>query len=225
MVKYDTEKRNYVYGSSDRFDKFTDRIRSVRNKKYLYLRNSFPKLPKYKDVANRKNIPMMPKFLKLRDEGKLNDVQKIWFGTKKLEELYDCEVDPHNINNLAEDPKYASILLKMRRVLDTHMKGRIDYGKIPEAELINQMWTNFEQPITASVDVEIKSGLATLSSKTKGASIAYIISNKLLEELDFNSPWQLYSRPIKLKKNDVIYTIAERIGYKESEISLLLYQQ
>ncbi|QTD38502.1 sulfatase-like hydrolase/transferase [Polaribacter batillariae] len=218
MGKYDTTKREYVFGSSDRFDEFTDRIRSVRNKKYLYLRNSFPELPKYKDVAYRKNIPMMPTFLKLRDENKLNDVQKIWFGTKTKEELYDCKNDPFNLTNLADKPAYAQILEQMRTALDTFQKDKIDYGKIPEATLINQMWPNFKQPITENVTLTINKDIVTLSSATKGASIAYIISNNRDEKLDFNSGWQLYSEPITVKKGQTIYTIAQRIGFKESQI-------
>lgn len=227
MGKYDTEERNYVYGSSDRFDEFTDRIRSVRNKKYLYLSNSFPELPKYKDVAYRKNIPMMSNFLKLRDKGNLNALQNIWFGTKTEEELYDCKNDPFNINNLAENPEYEKVLVEMRTALDNFQKGKTDFGKIPEAELINQMWPNFEQPITTSVrfdETKTSQGkLIALSCASKGASIAYIISNESNKIFDFNAPWQLYTKPVQLEKGETIYTIAQRIGYKESAIEKLSY--
>lgn len=219
MGEYDITKRGYVYGSSDRFDEFTDRIRSVRNKEYLYLRNSFPELTKYKDVGYRKNIPMMTSFLELRDEDKLNDVQKIWFDTKTKEELYDVKNDPHQINNLAENPEFGSTLKEMRTALDDFQKDRIDFGAIPEAELINQMWPNFEQPITSFVSIKNVDGVVTLSSDTKGASIAYIISDNTDEKFNFNSGWSLYSKPIIIEKGKFLYTMAERIGYKESVIN------
>ncbi len=105
------------------------------------------------------------------------------------------------------------------------MEERQDLGKIPEAELINQMWPNFEQPIThkycplRSAHVETSQGKSvTLSSETKGASIAYIISDKPNLKLDFNSGWQLYSRPFSVKKGSYVYAIAQRIGFKESEV-------
>lgn len=228
MGEYNATKRDYVFGSSDRFDEFTDRIRSVRNKKYLYLRNSFPELPKYKDVTYRKNIPMMSNFLKLRDEGKLNDVQKIWFETKTTEELYDVVKDPHQINNLAENPEYASSLKEMRTALNDFQKDKTDFGVIPEAELINQMWPGFEQPVTGNVMlsvVEVTHGKSvTLSSETKGASIAYIVSDNPDEEFDFNSGWQLYAEPFSVEKGKHIYTIAQRIGFKESTITKHLIQ-
>lgn len=224
LGEFDTKKRDYIFGTSDRFDGFTDRIRAVRNDQFLYLRNDFPELSKYKDISYRKSVPMMPAFLELEKENNLNDVQEIWFGSKTNEELYDCAADPHNINNLAADPQYASVLTEMRQTLKSHLKNRPDLGLQPEAELLNEMWPNYEQPITAAVDLEIVKGLATLTSKTKGASIAYIISNELLNEYDLNSPWQLYSKPLQLKKGDVVYTTAQRIGYKESEIGQLLYE-
>jgi len=73
-----TEPRKYVFGSSDRFDEFSDRIRSVRSKRFLYLKNSFPELPKYKDVGYRKNIPMMTSFLNLKK--KENSIKRNKFG-------------------------------------------------------------------------------------------------------------------------------------------------
>jgi len=231
MGEYDTTKRDYVYGSSDRFDEFTDRIRSVRNKNYLYLRNSFPELPKYKDVGYRKNIPMMASFLQLRDENKLNDVQQIWFGTKTSEELYDVIKDPYQINNLSENPEYASVLSEMRIALNDFQKDKTDFGSIPEAELINQMWPDFQQPITEAVTLRTSTALSTgsvetskgkevsLSTKTKGASIAYIISDNPNENFDFNSGWQLYVNPFLVEKGKYIYTMAQRIGFKESAIN------
>ena len=214
-----TEPRNYVYGSSDRFDGFTDRIRSVRNKQFLYLRNSFPEKVKYKDVAYRKNIPMMPVFLKLKEEGKLNTTQNSWFNTKTTEELYDCKKDPHNLINLADKPEYASKLQEMRIALFNQMQNEPDLGQIPEAQLIDMMWPNFEQPTTASCEMKWVAGKITLSSKTKGASIAYLVSDNADEKLDFNSDWQLYTKPFITEKGKYLYTMAQRIGYKESEIS------
>ena len=219
LGNFDAVNRDYIFGSSDRFDEYTDRIRAVRNKKYLYLRNDYPNLPKYKDVAYRKNIPMMPAFLELEKEGKLNDIQQSWFETKTEEELYDCENDPYNLNNLAADPQFETILTNMRSALAKHMENRQDLGIQPEHELINEMWPDFKQPITATVEMKQKDSKVKLSSKTKGASIAYIISDNPDAKLDLDSGWKLYSEPIKAEKGKYIYTMAERIGFKESEIN------
>ena len=224
LGEFDSKKRTYIFGTSDRFDEYTDRIRAVRSSKYLYLRNDFPEIPKYKDVGYRKQIPMMHVFLELKAENELDEVQEIWFKTKTKEELYDCENDPFNINNLSKNKQYESVLSEMRQTLINHMKDRPDLGEIPEAKLINSMWPNFQQPKTASVKVKNNNRTIYLSSQTKGASIAYIISDKANEKLDLNSGWNLYTEPFLVEKGKVLYTMAERIGYKESDITQVIYE-
>ena len=219
--EFKSDDRTYVYGSSDRFDEFTDRIRSVRDKRFLYLKNYHPELPKYKDVGYRKNIPMMAKFLELNKENKLTEQQQIWFQTKTSEELYDCKNDPYNLINLAENKEYASTLTRMRNALVDFQKDKTDYGAIPESELIENMWPNFEQPTTAKITFDKKNTKVELNSTTKGASIAYIISEKPNKKFNYNSNWQLYTKPLQIDKGKYVYAIAERIGFKESEISSL----
>ena len=219
---FDSEKCEFIFGSSDRFDEFTDRIRAVRNDRFLYLRNDFPELTKYKDLGYRKNVPMMPEFLQQRDNNTLDETEKIWFQTKNKEELYDCNKDPHNVNDLSKNPKYASVLVEMRSALENLLKDRTDYGLQPEAKLINNMWPNYVQPITAEVELTFEPEtrkLVALDCKTEGASIAYILSDVPIKNLDFNSSWKLYIEPFKIKEGQFLYTIAQRIGFKETEIT------
>ena len=219
LGKYDNKEREFIFASSDRFDEYTDRTRAVRNNNYLYVRNDFPELPKYKDLAYRKNIPMMGEFLRLKKENQLSDVQNIWFQTKTNEELYDVQKDPYQINNLVENPKYTSVLVKMRGVLKSHFKTKKDYALNPESEMIELMWPNGVQPTTNEVIIIKEGKKIVLSSNTKGASIAYLVSDNPIDSLDFNSPWQLYMAPVEIPKGKLIYTIAQRIGYKPSEIN------
>src|SRR5262245_21398576 len=72
-------------------------------------------------------------------DGKLNEGQKKFFApTKPPEELYDVEADPHEINNLADSPKYQKKLKEMRAALDLWMKETNDLGAVPETELIKR---------------------------------------------------------------------------------------
>ena len=57
----------------------------------------------------------MQEILRLHAEGKLEGPQKLWFSDKRPpEELYDCELDPHQIDNLADEPTYSEIMERMR---------------------------------------------------------------------------------------------------------------
>ncbi len=211
--------RQYVYGSSDRFDEYSDRIRSARSKRYLYIKNDYPELPKYKDIHYRKQIPMMPVFLKLHKEAKLNPIQESWFQTKNVEELYDCQKDPYQLNDVSDKPEYKKALNEMRQALHKHLDGKTDYGKMPESELIAKMWPNYQQPVTASVLIEKKNGKYYLSCPTKGASIAYLITDKPVEKINFDARWQVYEQPLTLRKGQYLTTVAQRIGYKESSLT------
>jgi len=221
LGKYESKPRKYVYGTSDRFDEFTDRIRSVRTEKYVYIKNYYPDMTKYKDVQYRKKIPLMVNMLELKEKKQLNDIQMSWFQTKEKEELYDAVQDPFSLNNLAAKPEYKTVLEELRLACSKQFDQKYDFATIPESEMILQMWPNNVQPKTENPLHKIENSTITLSCPTKGSSLSYIISASKDEKFDLNSNWKLYSKPIKLTKNDkYIYVLANRIGFIDSEISI-----
>ncbi len=215
---YESSPRNYVYGSSDRFDEVTDRIRIVRNKRFLYVKNFLPEKVKYKDLAYRKKIPFMQSFLDLKEKGKLNEIQMQWFASKSNEELYDCHNDPHNLHNLAKDPSKSEILSEFRQALFEQMHTSFDWGQIPEAQMIDIMWPDAQQPKTETPKIMVGNGQITLTCATPGASIVYMVSSQANRKTTLNAPWQLYTQALKPKRGDRIYVLAERIGYGISEL-------
>ena len=80
------------------------------------------------------------------------------------------------------------------------------------------MWPDGQQPATASPVLEVKNEQVFLSCPTNGASIAYIITESGDKDFDLNNRWLLYTRPFPVEKGKHVYAIAERIGYKSSEI-------
>ena len=48
--------------------------------------------------------------------------------------MYDLRNDPHEINNLAADSKYAAKLAELRERLDAWMEDTNDLGRTPESE-------------------------------------------------------------------------------------------
>lgn len=222
--------RNYVFSARDRFDESYDMVRSARDSKYRYIRNYYPLKPYVLWVKYRNNMPIMQELLRLHAEDKLDGAQKLWFSdTRPPEELYDCIGDPHQINNLADDPEYKDILKRMSTRLDKWMSKINDMGDISESEMAENMWPGGVQPVTAQPALIITNKEAenmtttttggkyqypakiSLYCATQGASIAYTT------DTSDSARWKLYTGPIKLDKGKtLIQAKAIRYGYKES---------
>jgi N-sulfoglucosamine sulfohydrolase len=71
-------------------------------------------------------------------EGKTNAVTGRFFGTKPMEELYDTDADPDNINNLISEPKYASDVKRLSQALDHWQVEKFDSGLMPESEVVKR---------------------------------------------------------------------------------------
>ena len=133
----DAQERNYIFAARDRMDETYDRIRAVRDNQFKYIRNFHPELPFAQRIAYGEEMPTMQVWRKWSEEGKLKGPQKLFFAENKpLEELYDCAADPHEINNLADNPKYVEKLKELRAALDKWIEQTHDLGAVPEKELV-----------------------------------------------------------------------------------------
>ena len=222
MGDFEAPPHPYIFGSADRFDEFSDRIRMVRDSGFLYVRNYFPELPKYKDVAYRKKIPMMLPMLELEKQGQLNAVQHSWFETKTAEELYFIPTDPFCLNNLAGKPEWAMPLIRLRTIENNRREQGTDLGFIPESVLIEQMWPGGKQPQTAQPRISRENKTFVLSCPTPGASLAFLISDQPDLKFRPDAGWQLYTKPLRPQKGKYLYAVAERIGF---QTSLLLIEK
>ncbi len=209
-------KRKYIHGAADRFDEVTDAIRAVRDSQFKYLRNYRPEQGYYLPLAYREKIPTMQELLRLRDEGKLNDIQMQWFRDHKpKEELFDCKADPFELNNIADNPAYADKLKELSAEMDRWLLEINDNPTLPEAQLIKQLWNNSDsQPITSVPEISNLNGKVTISCKTKGASIGYKIITKNGVQ---SKSWDIYKGPILLPKEANLVVVAHRIGFKPSK--------
>ena len=128
--------RQYVFAIRDRMAERYDTVRVVRDKSFQYIRNYMPHLSWSQYVSYTEQMPTMQVWRKLAGEGKLNAVQGRYFQpTKPLEELYDAARDPHQVRNLADDPKYADVKARMRKELRAWMLRTHDLGLLPEYEV------------------------------------------------------------------------------------------
>ena len=133
------KERPYVYSCRDRMDETFDRIRSVRDKRYKYIRNFYPELPYAQYLDYMDMMPTCQVLRRLNAEGKLNDVQKLWFAASKpKEELYDTQTDPHEVKNLVDSPTHQDKLKELRTALDKWITDTNDLGTVPETELVKK---------------------------------------------------------------------------------------
>ena len=65
-----------------------------------------------------------------------------FFRSKPVEELFDCESDPDNVKNLADDPVHADLLVRMRDVLNKQQTMYHDCGFLPEGTLVHRAKKN-----------------------------------------------------------------------------------
>ncbi len=133
--------REYVYGCRDRVDEMFEMARSVRSKRYLYIRNYHPYLS-----YNQPSV--FPDLGEIRREisriaaekpDSLTPAQLDYAGpAKPVEAFYDCEADPDNLRNLVGPGMSAA----QRAALDQHRRAfraqrarLLDPGAIPECEM------------------------------------------------------------------------------------------
>lgn len=127
--------RDYVVSARDRCDETVDRIRSVRQGKFKYIRNSYPQRPYLQPCAYKDAKPFMPVLRELFASGQLNAVQSLHLAeTRPQEELYDLETDPWEVRNLAADPQHADRLASLRTTLEAWEIKTNDHGRTPETD-------------------------------------------------------------------------------------------
>lgn len=193
-----------------------DRVRTVRDSRYRYVRNYMPEKPYYQNIQYRLQQPSMRAILALKEQGKLNEVQSLWFRpTKPKEELYDCQKDPYEFNNLAELPQYQPKLKELRKVYEAWIQKVGDTAVEPEMEMVRRWWNGKEQaPVTETPKIQPEFSKITLSCATKGASIGYKQRWK-------DPSWKVYTQPINASAGDSLYVVAHRIGYQKSPVVVL----
>ncbi|MBT5830663.1 MAG: sulfatase, partial [Candidatus Latescibacteria bacterium] len=222
-------ERDYIYALRDRFDESYDMMRAVRDKRFKYIRNYHPENPYLLWIPYRNRHPILEEMWRLHLADELEGPQKLMFQTRRpVDELYDTDNDPFEINNLADDPAHAETLIRMQMVMDDWRAECDTWGDVPEDQMVFQMYQGKEQPQTAApvfIPIcEVNMGreaapdggtfegpmMVQFYNSTQGASMAY--------QLEGDTHWRLYTGPVRLAEGQhTVRAKAIRIGYKESE--------
>ena len=109
----------YVYSFRDYMDESFDKVRSVRDARYRYVRNLAPGVDEAGKVAYQEVGQTMHELRRVQAEGKLTPVQALYFNPNRApEELYDTQSDPWEVKNIAGDPANATKLAELRAECD-----------------------------------------------------------------------------------------------------------
>lgn len=235
--------RETVFGTRDRYDTCYDKMRTVRDARYRYVRNAYPQLEREIYVPYRNRHPAMQALWAAAATGTLEGAQQ-WFapGPRRAEELYDCERDPWELNNRIDDPALRPVRDRLRAELDAWQQRYDPWFDTAEADMVRQWYPNGQQPTTApprAVALGPKNPgidqlpatadltgpvLIQLVGGTEGASVEYRLETGAAPaDPDASAPvlWQLYRGPMPLPAGvHRLRSRAIRYGYRPSEESV-----
>jgi uncharacterized sulfatase len=125
--------REYIYAARDRMDERYDMIRAVRDGRFKYIRNFMPWLPYAQHVSYGEAMPILQEMRRLQAAGQLTGAPALFFRPEKpVEELFDCQADPDEVHNLADDPRYRDVLERLRAEQQRWSRETRDLGLLPE---------------------------------------------------------------------------------------------
>lgn len=133
ILSKDYKPRTFIVSARDRCDETVEHIRCVRSQRFKYIRNFLPNRPHLQPCAYKDAKDVLIALREAHSSKLLNSVQmRLFAQTRPKEELYDLDADPHEIRNLAADPKMQDVLTTMRNQLERWMKETNDQGRTPE---------------------------------------------------------------------------------------------
>ena len=126
---------NYAYGFRGRMDESYDMVRTLRNKKYRYIRNYYPHRPAAQHINYLWEAKNVQAWEAAYHKNALDSTAQLFFLPKPTEELYLIEDDTSNTNNLIENAEHNAVLEDFRTAMDSVLLTTMDTGFIPEGAL------------------------------------------------------------------------------------------
>ena len=130
--RYEAPPQPYLYGFRGRMDERYDMVRSVRDQRYVYIRNFMPHRIYGQFIEYMFRTTTTAVWHQLYREGKLSPPRTHFWETKTAEELYDLDEDPDETRNLANNPEHASVLERLRAARREWSLSIRDLGFLPE---------------------------------------------------------------------------------------------
>ena len=137
-------KRDTSFSYEDRMDEKYDFVRAIRVGKFKYVRRYLPHYPDALFSEYRYKQAAAVEWKDLYRQGKLNANQSAFYEPKSAEQLFNIETDPHEMNNLANEPAYKNTLVSLRTKLNVQLKSMPDLSFYPESFLAKEAFNDTE---------------------------------------------------------------------------------
>lgn len=130
---------SYVYSFRDFMDESYDRVRTVRDVRYRYVRNLAPGVDESGKVAYQEVGQTMHELRRVQSEGGLTPLQSLYFATDRpREQLFDTLNDPWETKDLAADPSLSGKLAELRAECDRWIAHCGPKGEMSVEELVSK---------------------------------------------------------------------------------------
>lgn len=134
--RVEPKENDYAFLFADRFDEIYGLRRGLTDGRYKYVRHFTPHIWTAPYSFYQFQMSSWPAWQKAWKDGKLTGVHaSLWENDQPVEELYDTQSDPWELDNLAKftkDPDNEYRLTKMRKALRAQMIAIRDTAVVPE---------------------------------------------------------------------------------------------
>ncbi|MBX3744283.1 MAG: sulfatase-like hydrolase/transferase [Verrucomicrobiae bacterium] len=132
--------RSHVFGARDRVDEAFDLARSVRDDRWLYIRNFMPHLSWMPPERFSDGSTFRQELRRLAAAGQLGPKPLTYAAPRRpREELYDTHADPYQLHNLAHRPEHQDRLTLSRAVLRRWILETRDAGFLTEPQVWDRL--------------------------------------------------------------------------------------
>lgn len=211
---HEAPEQSYGFGFRDRMDERYDMVRTVRSKRYNYIKNYKPHKIYGQYIQYMFQTPTTQVWHDKFHAGELNEAQSHFWQTKPAEELYDLENDPDEVNNLVGSADHADVLAEMRKAHADWSDRVKDVGLLSEWEFHHRATKAGVTPYELGHDSKLFDHKALFDAAQLATSLEADDLPKIAELLDAEDSGVRYWGAVGLLTQ-------EKAGYKAGTQQLL----